>query len=100
MVLRSLERLELQRRVRVNFMMGGSSPLPKSKKYGDIVVATVVRNSGTGGTYSATIYKKVIEAWYSRFNRDLINPISPINLNSNTLLTLLCKIYSIRSFLC
>jgi len=35
----------------------------KSKK-GDIVVATVVRNSGTGGTYSATITKKVIEAWY------------------------------------
>ena len=36
----------------------------KSKKRGDIVVATVVRNSGTGGTYSATITKKVIEAWY------------------------------------
>ena len=35
----------------------------KSKR-GDIVVATVVRNSGTGGTYSATITKKVIEAWY------------------------------------
>ena len=35
----------------------------KSKK-GDIIVATVVRNSGTGGTYSATITKKVIEAWY------------------------------------
>ena len=37
----------------------------KSKK-GDIVVATVVRNSGTGGTYSATITKKVIEAWYNK----------------------------------
>ena len=37
----------------------------KSKR-GDIVVATVVRNSGTGGTYSATITKKVIEAWYNR----------------------------------
>jgi len=37
----------------------------KSKR-GDIVVATVVRNSGTGGTYSATITKKVIEAWYKR----------------------------------
>ena len=36
----------------------------KSKKRGDIVVVTVVRNSGTGGTYSATITKKVIEAWY------------------------------------
>ncbi|MCK4442201.1 MAG: hypothetical protein KAU90_09335, partial [Sulfurovaceae bacterium] len=35
----------------------------KSKR-GDIVVATVVRNSGTGGSYSATITKKVIEAWY------------------------------------
>jgi len=41
----------------------------KSKTKGDIVVATVVRNSGTGGTYSATITKKVIEAWYSRFNK-------------------------------
>jgi len=38
----------------------------KSKKRGDIVVAVVVRNSGTGGTYSATINKKVIEAWYKR----------------------------------
>jgi len=37
----------------------------KSKTKGDIVVATVVRNSGTGGTYSATITKKVIEAWYN-----------------------------------
>lgn len=37
----------------------------KSNK-GDIVVATVVRNSGTGGTYSATITKQVIEAWYNR----------------------------------
>ena len=40
----------------------------KSKK-GDIVVATVVRNSGTGGTYSATITKQVIEAWYNNKNR-------------------------------
>ncbi len=39
-----------------------------SKSKGDIVVATVVRNSGTGGTYSATITKKVIEAWYNRDN--------------------------------
>jgi cell division protein FtsI/penicillin-binding protein 2 len=31
---------------------------------GDIVVATVVRNSGTGGTYSATITKRIIESWY------------------------------------
>jgi hypothetical protein len=38
----------------------------KSKKRGDIVVVTVVRNSGTGGTYSATINKKVIEAWYKK----------------------------------
>jgi len=41
----------------------------KSKTKGDIVVATVVRNSGTGGTYSATITKKVIEAWYSRYEK-------------------------------
>ncbi len=41
----------------------------KSKKRGDIVVATVVRNSGTGGTYSATITKKVIEAWYKLQNK-------------------------------
>lgn len=41
----------------------------KSKKRGDIVVATVVRNSGTGGTYSATITKKVIEAWYRLQNK-------------------------------
>jgi len=40
----------------------------QSKTKGDIVVATVVRNSGTGGTYSATITKKVIEAWYNRDN--------------------------------
>ena len=33
---------------------------------GDIIVATVVRNSGTGGTYSATITKRIIESWYSR----------------------------------
>ncbi len=39
-----------------------------SKSKGDIIVATVVRNSGTGGTYSATITKKVIEAWYNRDN--------------------------------
>ena len=38
----------------------------RSKKMGDIVVATVVRNSGTGGTYSATITKRIIEAWYKR----------------------------------
>ena len=41
----------------------------KSKR-GDIVVATVVRNSGTGGTYSATITKKVIEAWYGDLNKE------------------------------
>jgi len=41
----------------------------KSKKRGDIVVATVVRNSGTGGTYSATITKRVIEAWYQKLNK-------------------------------
>jgi cell division protein FtsI/penicillin-binding protein 2 len=41
----------------------------KSKQRGDIVVVTVVRNSGTGGTYSATITKKVIEAWYNRDKR-------------------------------
>ncbi len=41
-----------------------------SKSKGDIVVATVVRNSGTGGTYSATITKKVIEAWYNRDNNN------------------------------
>ena len=37
----------------------------KSSK-GDIVVATVVRNSGTGGTYSATITKRIIESWYKQ----------------------------------
>jgi len=41
----------------------------KSKKRGDIVVAVVVRNSGTGGTYSATINKRVIEAWYRRVQK-------------------------------
>jgi len=29
----------------------------------DIVIATVVRNSGTGGSYSAPINRKIIEAW-------------------------------------
>ncbi len=43
----------------------------KSKKRGDIVVVTVVRNSGTGGTYSATINKKVIEAWYKREKKNI-----------------------------
>jgi peptidoglycan glycosyltransferase len=38
----------------------------KSGKKDDIIVVTVVRNSGTGGTYSATITKKIIEAWYSQ----------------------------------
>ncbi len=33
---------------------------------GDIVVATVVRNSGTGGSYSATITKRIIESWYNQ----------------------------------
>jgi len=33
-----------------NFYDGWFISFTKSKKYGDIVVATVVRNSGTGGT--------------------------------------------------
>ncbi len=32
----------------------------------DIVIATVVRNSGTGATYSAPINRKIIEAWMKR----------------------------------
>jgi cell division protein FtsI/penicillin-binding protein 2 len=36
------------------------------KKKGDIIIATVVRNSGYGGRYSATITKKIIEAWYKK----------------------------------
>jgi len=40
----------------------------KSPTKGEIVVATVVRNSGTGGTYSATITKRIIESWYGYHN--------------------------------
>jgi hypothetical protein len=32
----------------------------------NIVIATVVRNSGTGATYSAPINRKIIEAWISQ----------------------------------
>ena len=32
----------------------------------DIVIATVVRNSGTGGSYSAPINRKIIEAWIKK----------------------------------
>jgi hypothetical protein len=32
----------------------------------DIVIATVVRNSGTGATYSAPINRKIIETWISQ----------------------------------
>ena len=32
----------------------------------DIVIATVVRNSGTGATYSAPINRKIIEAWIKK----------------------------------
>lgn len=32
----------------------------------DIVIATVVKNSGTGATYAAPINRKIIEAWIAR----------------------------------
>jgi cell division protein FtsI/penicillin-binding protein 2 len=36
----------------------------------DIVVATVIKNSGTGATYSAPINRKIIEAWIKKEEKE------------------------------